>query len=276
VDSEPSRTDYIGLYYKLHGVHRPVAMKKSVIKRRKRVVPAGKDGQTPEIDVARNMESPESDRPSPESQETRGTPNPDGSINLGFRPRNEVRTQLPQPTSVARGGNDLTAYASFSNSGNSFEHPDSLSNENRLPPMAAYPSPKPGRLSLSPNTFLSPSHKRSFSTLETEQQDTTNVDPNAQPKRLSSIKSILNLGSSEYLDAGGSGGSDRLSPSRYSAVNSPSYGVSPANSGGEAGHEAVSDGERKKVERRELLQREAERMREALKAKERELEEMEE
>ncbi|KAK9470787.1 uncharacterized protein V1510DRAFT_449398 [Dipodascopsis tothii] len=28
-----------GLYYKLHGVHRPVAMKKSVIKRRKRIVP---------------------------------------------------------------------------------------------------------------------------------------------------------------------------------------------------------------------------------------------
>ncbi|KAK9431693.1 hypothetical protein V1505DRAFT_44841 [Lipomyces doorenjongii] len=34
-------TKYIdlGLYYKLHGVHRPVAMKKSVIKRRKRVAP---------------------------------------------------------------------------------------------------------------------------------------------------------------------------------------------------------------------------------------------
>ncbi|KAI9754168.1 MAG: hypothetical protein M4579_004836 [Chaenotheca gracillima] len=32
-----------GLYYKLHGVHRPVAMKKSTIKRRKRVVPAMAD-----------------------------------------------------------------------------------------------------------------------------------------------------------------------------------------------------------------------------------------
>ncbi|KAF3052646.1 putative electron transfer flavoprotein subunit [Didymella keratinophila] len=30
-----------GLYYKLHGTHRPVAMKKQEIKRRKRVVPAG-------------------------------------------------------------------------------------------------------------------------------------------------------------------------------------------------------------------------------------------
>ncbi|KAI9827197.1 MAG: putative electron transfer flavoprotein subunit [Thelocarpon impressellum] len=34
-----------GLYHKLHGVHRPVTMKKSVIKRRKRVVPAQQDQQ---------------------------------------------------------------------------------------------------------------------------------------------------------------------------------------------------------------------------------------
>jgi GATA-binding protein len=33
-----------GLYYKLHGKHRPVAMKKQEIKRRKRVVPAGDGG----------------------------------------------------------------------------------------------------------------------------------------------------------------------------------------------------------------------------------------
>src|SRR2546423_15470131 len=38
-----------GLYYKLHGSHRPVAMKKSTIKRRKRVVPAYPD-VTPQTD----------------------------------------------------------------------------------------------------------------------------------------------------------------------------------------------------------------------------------
>jgi GATA-binding protein len=38
------RTDNVaGLYHKLHGSHRPVAMKKSTIKRRKRVVPAYPD-----------------------------------------------------------------------------------------------------------------------------------------------------------------------------------------------------------------------------------------
>lgn len=34
-----------GLYYKLHGIHRPVEMKKSFIKRRKRVAPASADQQ---------------------------------------------------------------------------------------------------------------------------------------------------------------------------------------------------------------------------------------
>ena len=40
-----------GLYYKLHGTHRPVAMKKQEIKRRKRVVPAGDTGSqaTPSV-----------------------------------------------------------------------------------------------------------------------------------------------------------------------------------------------------------------------------------
>ncbi|KAF1846833.1 uncharacterized protein K460DRAFT_131933 [Cucurbitaria berberidis CBS 394.84] len=36
-----------GLYFKLHGTHRPVAMKKKEIKRRKRVVPAGDASQAP-------------------------------------------------------------------------------------------------------------------------------------------------------------------------------------------------------------------------------------
>jgi GATA-binding protein len=50
-----------------------------------------------------------------------------------------------------------------------------------------------------------------------------------------------------------------------------SYATSPANSG--SGRELGAE-ERAKIERREMLQREAEKMREALKAKERELEEL--
>ncbi|TVY57439.1 GATA factor SREP, partial [Lachnellula suecica] len=69
-----------GLYYKLHGVHRPVTMKKSVIKRRKRVVPAAQASQASGVDAAStSMGSPVSDRPSPGSPDPRGSINPDGS-----------------------------------------------------------------------------------------------------------------------------------------------------------------------------------------------------
>ena len=40
---ERTTVDFSGLYHKLHGVHRPNSMKKSIIKRRKRVVPAMQD-----------------------------------------------------------------------------------------------------------------------------------------------------------------------------------------------------------------------------------------
>jgi GATA-binding protein len=59
---------------------------------------------------------------------------------------------------------------------------------------------------------------------------------------------------------------------------SSGYATSPANSGvGSAlssARDPASESERSKLERREMLQREAERMREALKAKERELAEL--
>lgn len=41
-----------GLYYKLHGTHRPVAMKKQEIKRRKRIVPVGDNGSQAPSSVA--------------------------------------------------------------------------------------------------------------------------------------------------------------------------------------------------------------------------------
>ncbi len=61
-------------------------------------------------------------------------------------------------------------------------------------------------------------------------------------------------------------------------MSSGGYATSPSNSGGSSalssGRDAHSESEMAKVERREMLQREAEKMREALKAKERELAEL--
>ncbi|PQE03841.1 GATA zinc finger protein [Rutstroemia sp. NJR-2017a BBW] len=268
-----------GLYYKLHGVHRPVAMKKSVIKRRKRVVPAGQGGQNSGFEISRQAtNSPESDHPSPDEGDQRGTVNPDGSINLGFRLRNDPGRALPEPIRTQsrqqqHPPSDLTVYASASNLSN--QNFESLHNDNRLPPMTSYPPPpiqasNPG--SVSPSSFLSPSRKRSISAVDANDATATtesNSNP-AQPKRLSSIKSILNPG---FTDTEAN---TEIDPNLRSSVGT--LATSPSASGiGSApasGKDALSETDRAKAERREMLQREAEKMREALKAKERELAEL--
>ncbi|RMZ85574.1 hypothetical protein DV737_g602, partial [Chaetothyriales sp. CBS 132003] len=50
-----------GLYHKLHGAHRPVQMKKSMIKRRKRVMPAYPDASRPEDSTPELVGSPSVD-----------------------------------------------------------------------------------------------------------------------------------------------------------------------------------------------------------------------
>ena len=274
-------------------------MKKSVIKRRKRVVPAAQGTQASGIDAANDsVGSPQSDHGSPSAETTdqRGTMNSDGSINLGFRTRDDqrrallpepIRTQNSQPLPVS----DFTAYASTSSAqGHQHEHLESLNDDNRLPPMNSYPSPtqRQQRSSLSPSSFLSPSRKRSFSATEIEQRPSL-AENGSQPKRLSSIKSILNPGFSDVdasdidpsLRTGGSG-SDRRSPGRFPTMGSPNmssgYATSPSGSAAgsalNSGRDPQSESERSKLERREMLQREAQRMREELKAKERELAEL--
>ncbi|QSZ34214.1 hypothetical protein DSL72_005804 [Monilinia vaccinii-corymbosi] len=295
-----------GLYYKLHGVHRPVTMKKSIIKRRKRVVPAMQGSQVSSLETSSAIDSPESDRASPEEAVERGTMNPDGSVNLGLRLRNDPGRALPEPIRTQNGQHqqqqhppsDLGAYTSNPNyQGQSL---DSLINDNRLPPMASYPSPNQNRLSVSPNNYLSPSRKRSFSATDMDPNNTLNSDSTSAstlPKRLSSIKSILNHGCTDS-DSNANPENDlslrretdslRLSPGRYSAAPSPNlsaagvatstYSTSPSGSGiGSAlnsARDSASESDRSKAERREMLQREAEKMREALKAKERELAEL--
>lgn len=295
-----------GLYYKLHGKHRPQTMKKSVIKRRKRVVPASLTGEAQQMDGGHTSNSPESEDgradeaypPAP-----RGAPNPDGSISLGFRPRQASR-HLPEPPRQnghahnALPQNDLGSYTSQPQMGG---QPDgsSLNVDNRLPPMAAYPSPGHRPSSLSPNFLLTPnSRKRSFSAtndVDSQQQQAqqqqhyamqqarieTQQQQQQQPgdsQRLSSIKSILNPSQM----AGASGDETTLDPSlrtpAQSQQRSPAMGYVPvaqmSGSDGAKIEEGDSEVERQKKARREMLRREAERMREDLRRKEQELEEL--
>ncbi|RAL65596.1 hypothetical protein DID88_005268 [Monilinia fructigena] len=193
---------------------------------------------------------------------------------------------------------DLGAYTF--NPNNQGHNLESLTNDNRLPPMASYPSPNQNRLSVSPNNYLSPSRKRSFSATDMDPNNTINSEftsASTLPKRLSSIKSILNHGFADS-DANVNPENDlnlrrgtnnlRLSPGRYSAAPSPNlsttgmatsiYSTSPSGSGAgsalNSARDSMSESDRTKADRREMLQREAEKMREALKAKERELAEL--
>ncbi|KAF3003589.1 putative electron transfer flavoprotein subunit [Curvularia kusanoi] len=80
-----------GLYFKLHGTHRPVAMKKQEIKRRKRVVPAGETSSQAAPSVAnysppqRTSQTPTgSASPDPIESREQYTPEPRGPLAVDF------------------------------------------------------------------------------------------------------------------------------------------------------------------------------------------------
>lgn len=285
----PNWLTNLGLYYKLHGVHRPVTMKKSVIKRRKRVIPAAhevaQEGSAP-------AESIESSSPPPDMASERGSMNPDGSVNLGLRRRQDNHQQQQQqqkqqalqlvPESVLRqnrpspplsSGRDLTQYSS-----NVRHHretmPGSLTDNNRLAPITSLAGTAGRQSSLSPASFLSPARKRSFG--ETEASSSAD----SENKRLSSIKSILNPAAA----ASSAGPSSTPAPSPPQMASAPSPGAYstgsptpslalPARGGAEARRQS-DESDVSKAERRAALQWEADRMREMLAAKERELAEL--
>lgn len=238
-----------GLYYKLHNAHRPVTMKKAMIKRRKRVIPAPEDGK--EISV--------SPSPAPETPMEKGSINPDGSVNLGFGTEAGSRQESEQPIVTENSGMlrqtrqtpplqsiaDLTPFRAR-NQPQPQAMPNSCSNENRLAPLTSIAAIGDRQSSLSPASFLSPSRKRSFSSVDRDLPQTSDPDSS---KRLSSINSILN-------PAGTSEEESRDMIRR----NYPS----PGSTAGEAA----------KAEKRAALQREAEAMRAQLAAKERELAEL--
>lgn len=283
-------------------------MKKSVIKRRKRVIPAAheaaQEGSAP-------AESIESSSPPPDMPIERGSTNPDGSVNLGLRRRQDEllsdQQQQPQqqqqqqqalqlvPESVLRqnrpspplpSGGDLTQYSSNSRPYRDMM-PGSLSDDNRLAPITSLAGGAGRQSSLSPASFLSPTRKRSFG----ESDAASSTDPESN-KRLSSIKSILNpavmggSGSTSSTPPHVAGAEDlaRYSPATMASAPSPgAYSTaSPtpssampvaAGSGAEA-RRLSNDSDSSKAERRAALQREADRMREMLAAKERELAEL--
>jgi GATA-binding protein, other eukaryote len=276
----PSRTNKAGLYYKLHGVHRPMTMKKSIIKRRKRVIPASGEGGYVEVEVA---------NASSEGTPERGTVNPDGSVNLGSRNRpGYLPTIEPEPGShTGRQASPLQSTdpaAYHSTHTNHQEVPRYLTEDNRLASLASIATTEERQPSLSPASFVSPSRKRSFSAAETDAS--TPHEAGHENKRVSSIISILNP-SSQGTTSIGMGHDDRRDCHPHPSTRSPaSTSISipspgppvpshPAFGAGQSSWpDGAMEGQQSKSERRQALRREAERMRELLAQKERELDEL--
>ncbi|KAH7484110.1 hypothetical protein IWW34DRAFT_846519 [Fusarium oxysporum f. sp. albedinis] len=271
-----------GLYYKLHGVHRPMTMKKSTIKRRKRIIPASQDEEMEDAIEPAEMQGQY------EQNAEKGSMNEDGSVNLGLRRRpDHPLTIEPQPVirptsrtiSPLPSTSDLAAYHQ---SNNPRQYTGSLNDDNRLAPMASMSSNNDRKTSLSPASFLSPTRKRSFSTTESEAFASQETGQESS-KRISSIniKSILNPSTSATtppnLGTGSDDGDYSLPPIRspgstIASAPSPSTFSNRDNTPGAGPRDF--DTEKIKAERRAALQREADKMREMLAAKERELQEL--
>lgn len=263
-----------GLYYRLHGVHRPVTMKKATIKRRKRVIPANQEDEEEIEDEDVVMES-HSNETTPE----RGTINDDGSINLGIRrkpedpvpmdldiPRHQVKQPSPLPTSLPP-ASDLAAYRQTASSSRNAQ--PSLNDENRLPPLTSMAAGPERQSSVSPSSFISPRRKRSFSTTDSASVIGTDGGYDSA-KRVSSIRDILNPASSSHQ------GRDGRSEYSLPPLRSPAEGFTPVNrpsaySSRDGTPTSNSHDGDHRAERTQLLERETERIREMLAAKEREL-----
>lgn len=317
-----------GLYQKLHGVQRPVTMKKSVIKRRKRVVPVvpvvqGNQPNAMDNPNYNTLESPDSEGHSPTADaENRGSTNPDGYVNLYLkrhqqRPQRQLLPELNRPRNGHHNGRtslDTHLYTSQSQQHNYHDQSLRPSLENTLPPMAAYPSPTQNRPpSLSPNapttsssSAISPARKLSFSVFDPEHSLQPDNQHQSSSKRLSSIKSILNPSNishsqqpknSVFTSDESNASIDpslRLQPGnareiggQYACVSPAPGTVSPSMPTGNGmmmtSHfqdAAVKrpgilfEEERRRKQRRMELRREMEDLKEALRGKERELDEL--
>ncbi len=249
-----------------------MTMKKATIKRRKRVIPANQEEEGEDEDVV--MES-HSNETTPE----RGTINDDGSINLGIRrkpedpvpmdldtPRHQVKQPSPLPTSLPP-ASDLAAYRQTPSSARNAQ--PSLNDENRLPPLTSMTAGPERQSSVSPSSFISPRRKRSFSTTDSASVIGTEGGYDSA-KRVSSIRDILNPASSSYE------GRDGRSEYSLPPMRSPAEGFTPVNrpsaySSRDGTPTSNSHDGDHRAERTQLLERETERIREMLAAKEREL-----
>lgn len=219
-----------GLYHKLHGAHRPTAMKKSTIKRRKRVVPASGDGSQ---EAALRSNDPRNTTSSP------GSPYlaPSLPVHLERRPPQHRRAR---PKSTNKGEDQQ-------------------------------PSPEGG--DIPERTVSRPPPTIDFTGYKPASAVSTNGLTNGRKRQLS----LSNDSAEESLTNGHN--NDTGNESSRTTVDEMQLDPSlrQANSSAtttEQTHAPTTDRESYRAERKVQLQREIEGIREALRMRERELEDM--
>lgn len=255
-------------------------MKKSVIKRRKRVIPATHEHSPGRSDLASfprsiSPDSQHADIPKPKDvRDQAGNVNLDGSVNLGFRSRgsgdslsNHHHGYQPPPIDFTGYQVDRLLHQSGYPQEQQRVSPNTIHADSRNVPSTK--SPVSATTTPPRNT-----RKRSISIAEGDSTRDHHSE-GGRSNRLSSISSILNPAQQSEGDVVPIDPSltaidrDHYHQRQYQR---PQQQPTPASSGDRSRPVAVDDpGGKERLTRRAQLQREAEEMREMLKAKEREL-----
>ena len=273
-----------GLYHKLHGVTRPVAMKKSTIKRRKRVVPAIQDQVSDQSPTSfANSNSPEAS-PAMASEQFSSSPSQrmENTISLGIRSRESTDLHgRYEPPPI-----DFTGYQAgrpppLDQQEMYQQRKDDPRRSNHYHPPLQIP-PIQTRPTSHPSAMTEHTRKRSFSIAEGTRPSEKTPDSAKSPNRLSSISSILNP-PQHSLDEdslplepvprrgnGGSGPTSGANSMQARARHTLGYAHAPYSPPEYAKQLPTHEKEGRKAK----LRREADDLREMLRAKERELEEM--
>ncbi|KAE8348542.1 hypothetical protein BDV28DRAFT_87408 [Aspergillus coremiiformis] len=274
-----------GLYYKLHGCYRPTTMKKTIIKRRKRVVPALREHSPTGATQSSNGSSA-----SPEASPAALAPAHDDQYryysaepmdHYKHMPGDRISPQAPRQFGFAPPPVDFTGFSSGTVSLPHHPPRPRLLEPDRIGAPSHSPVSQFGRRSLSPNpanpkkrTLAETASSAEAASIPTTLESGSNqlppimssVNP-SPPGRLSSISSILNHPNPRD--------ESRLDPSlavlsrqQHQHSHQPLAPPPPQPLPG------VTELDSMREERRAQLQREAEEMREMLRAKERELAEL--
>ncbi|RAH44482.1 siderophore transcription factor SreA [Aspergillus brunneoviolaceus CBS 621.78] len=281
-----------GLYFKLHGCYRPTTMKKTIIKRRKRVVPALRE-HSPTAATHSSNGSSASPEASPAAlayahDDHHRYYSSEPLEHYASMPAERISPVAPRQYGFAPPPVDFTGFGSGAVSLPHHPPPPRLLEPERISAPSHSPVSQFGRRSLSPNpsnpkkrTLAETASSAEAISIPTTLENGSNQLPPimssmnpSPPARLSSISSLLNPNNHHHDET-------RLDPSlaaigrqqhlhHHQPPPPPTLAPPPPSQP----LPSVSELDGLREERRLKLQREAEEMREMLRAKERELAEL--